>query len=194
MKSKIKMKSEMKMKTSLGIPKKVLKFLPFLIISMVVTGASAAIYNMMYMESTGIGVEAPKVYFIRGSDSGAGVTVTIGPNGTYVNISNLKGWPNAPRVYENVTAIHNADTSSRTINLAFDSWSGDTSYVTITVKVYDSAGTQKGTVTLGTPGSNTGDISIPAGQNFRVQWEIRWSAGALSSYSVSAALILRVNE
>ncbi len=183
------------MKTSLRMSRKALRILPLLILSTIITGASAAVYNLMYMQAIGIGVEAAKVYFIEGSDSGTECTVTIGTNGTYVSISNMKGWPNATRVYENFTAIHNGDNSDRTITLTFDSWSGSTPYVTMTVKVYNFAGTQQGSaISVGTGGSNTGSITIPQGQNFRVQWEIKWNAGALSSYSVSVTLSLRVNE
>jgi len=182
------------MKTNLRMARKALRIFPLLILSTIITGASAAVYNLMYMQATGIGVEAAKVYFIEGGDSGTECTINIGTNGTYVSISNMKGWPNATRVYENATAIHNGDTSSRTATLTFDSWSGDTSNVTMTVKVYNSAGVQQGnTISAGTEGSSA-SLTIPAGENFRVQWEIKWNAGASSSYSVSVTLSLRVNE
>ena len=174
---------------------KLVRLLPLIVLSTLITGASAAVYNVMYMQAVSVGAESPKVYFIEGSDSGTECTVTIGTNGTWIRISNMKGWPNATRIYENVTAIHNGDSSSRTIRLTFESWSGDTSYVTITVKVFNSAGVQQGSsITVGNVGSSTGDITIPAGENFRVQWEIKWDAGALSTYSVSVTLSLRVNE
>jgi len=174
---------------------KLLKVLPLAVLSLIITGASAAVYNLMYLQATGIGPESPKVYFIQGSDAGTACTVTIGTNNTWVRISNMAGWPNATRIYENVTAIHNADSAARTIILTFDSWSGDTSYVTIYVRVYNAAGVQQGsTITVGTAGSSTGSITIPAGENFRVEWQIRWDAGALDSYSVSVTLSLRVNE
>jgi len=182
------------MKVGLTMSRKISRILPLLILSTIIAGASAAVYNLMYMQAHGIGVEAAKVYFIEGSDSGTDCTVNIGTNGTYVKISNMKGWPNATRVYENVTAIHNGDASDRTATLTFDSWSGDTPYVTIAVKVFNSAGTQQGnTINVGTQGSSA-SLTIPDGENFRVQWEIKWNAGALSSYSVSVTLSLRVNE
>jgi len=183
------------MKKSADTSRKALRILPLLILSTIITGASAAVYNLMYMQAVGVGVESPKVYFIQGSDSGTACSVTIGTNNTYVKITSMAGWPNATRIYENVTAIHNADSSARTVVLSFDSWSGDTSHVTIYVKVFNSAGQQQGsTIQVGQAGSNTGSITIPAGENYRVQWEIKWDAGSLSSYSVSVTLSLRVNE
>ena len=151
---------------------------------------------LTYREGTStVGVEAPKVYFIEGSDSGTACTVTMGTNNTWVQISGMRGWPNATRVYENATAIHNADDRSRNVLLSSVSWSGDTSYAAITVKVYDSNGTQEGgVINVGTEGSNTGSIVIPAGQNFRIQWEIKWAAEATTSHSVSVTLSLRAEE
>jgi len=182
-------------KKSLGVFKKALWLLLLLMLVTLITGVGSVVYNLLYMQATRVGVEAPKVYFIEGSDSGTACTVTIGTNNTWVQISGMKGWPNTTRVYENATAIHNADDRPRNVVLSFFSWSGDTSYAAINVRVYNSNGTQEGgVINVGTEGSNTGPIVIPAGQNFRVQWEIKWAAEATTSHSVSVTLSLRVEE
>jgi len=168
------------------------KLLPILAISAIVIGVSAAVYNIMYVQVEQIPAEAAKVYFVTGTDSTA-AGATIGTNSTYVKFNSMAGWPNSTRYYEDSVGIKNADTSGRTVELLYDSWSGDTPYVTISVKVFDSGGTQRGnTINVGTGGSSTGSISIPAGETYRVQWEIKWNAGALSSYRVNVLLQLKV--
>jgi len=174
--------------------RKLTRILPLLLLSILVTTASAAVYNLLYMQAMGISAEAAKVYFVSGAD-GTAAGATIGTDATYVKFTSMAGWPNATRVYEDVVGIKNGDSSDRDIVLSFDSWSGDTTYVTIYVKVFNGGGTQKGsTITVGAGGSNTGTISITAGATYRVQWEIKWSAGALSTYRVSVTLTLRVNN
>lgn len=176
------------------LSEKVMKLLPLLIASGLVISVSAAVYNMMYMQSGPVAVEVPKVIFVTGTDSTAAGT-TIGTNSTYIRFNGMKGWPNATRIYEDPAGIKNNDASSRTIKVTFSSWSGDTSAVeSILVKVYDSS-TQKGsTVTVGTADSNTGDISIGTDATYRVQWEIKWKATAQTSNNIDVTLSLRTNE
>ena len=169
------------------------KLLPVLLVSAALfVGVGAAVYNVMYAQVEQIPAETPKVYFVTGTDSTA-AGATIGTNSTYVKFNSMSGWPNSTRVYEDSVGIENGDTSSRTVELSFDSWSGDTGYITISVKVFNSGGTQQGsTISVGTGGSSTGSVSIPAGNTYRVQWEIKWNAGALSSYRVNVLLQLKV--
>lgn len=171
------------------------KLLILLVVSGTVFSASAAVYNMMYLRSEPVAVEGAKVIFVSGTDSTT-AGATIGTNSTYVRFNGMKGWPNATRVYEDSVGIKNNDASSRTVRVTFSSWSGDTSAVdSMLVKVYNGAGAQQGTtVTVGTTDSSTGDLSIDAGSTYRVQWEIRWKATALSSNKVDVTLTLKVNE
>lgn len=179
-----------KVVTFMGI--RLTKLLPILIISAIlIGGVSAAVYNIMYVQVQQIPAEAPKVYFVSGTDS-TSAGAAIGTNATYVKFNSMAGWPNSTRFYEDSVGIINNDASSRAVELSFDSWSGDTNYVTISVKVFNAGSVQQGnTISVGTGGSSTGSISIPAGQTFRVQWEIKWNAGALSSYRVNVLLQLR---
>ncbi len=180
-------------KASLSMLSRLLRLVPILAVSVLVTTASAAVYNMMYFQAQQIGVEAAKVYFVTGADSTA-AGATIGTNSTYVKFTSLSGWPNATRYYEDIAGIKNDDTSSRTIELKFDSWSGSTSSVSaMRVKVFNAGGVQQGsTVQVGTVDSTTGEISIPSSTTWRVQWEILWNAGALSSDKVDVTLTLKV--
>lgn len=169
-----------------------LEVLALLLVALAITGVSAAVYNLFRMEFSPVTVESAKVQFILGADSSA-AGANIGVNGTYVSFNSISGWPNATRIYEEIIKIKNFDSSNRVIRLEFDSWSGDTSAVDyVYVKVFDGS-TQKGsTIYVGSSGSSTGDLTIPAGAEWRVQWEIRWKAGAQSTQSVSVALRLIV--
>jgi hypothetical protein len=171
-------------------------FLLFLASLLIVT-ASASVYNYMYMQSVSIGAEAADVQFVTAADSTA-AGASVGTNGTYVRLTSMAGWPNATRTYQAAVGIQNLDTVARTIELKFDSagdWSGDTSNIdSITVIVRDTAGgTQQGaTINVGTAGSSTGAISIPASTTWVVEWNIKWAAGASSSNTVSVKLTLIV--
>lgn len=169
-----------------------LQVFALLLAALIIVGVGAAVYNIFYMHFSQVSVEEAKVQFVSGDDSSA-AGASIGTNGTSVIFSSVSGWPNATRIYENIVGIKNFDTAARTIKLEFDSWSGDTTEIEyIYVKVFD-GGSQKGdTVVVGTGGSSTGNIQIPADATWRVQLEVKWKAGALSTDSVSFTLRLTV--
>ena len=149
------------------------------------------------MQASPIPAEAAKVQFVTAADSTA-AGASIGTNGTYVLLNSMAGWPNSTRTYQAAVGIQNLDTVARTVELKFDQagdWSGDTGNIDfITVIVRDTAGgTQQGaTINVGTAGSSTGAISIPASTTWVVEWNIRWKAGALSTNTVSVKLTLIV--
>jgi hypothetical protein len=156
--------------------------------------AGATIYNLLYMQASPIPAETAKVQFVTTADSSA-AGASIGTNGTYVSFGSMAGWPNATRVYEAAVGIQNLDSTARTIELKFDSWSGNTANIDyITVVVRDAAGgnQQGSTVNVGVSGSTTGAINIPAATTWVVEWNIKWKAGALSSDSVTVTLQLVV--
>jgi len=151
----------------------------------------------MYMQATSIAPETADVQFVTAADSTA-AGASIGTNGTYVSFTSMAGWPNSTRTYQAAVGIQNLDTAARTIELKFDQagdWSGNTGNIdSITVIVRNSAGgTQQGTtINVGTAGSSTGAISIPASTTWVVEWNIKWAAGALSTNTVSVKLTLIV--
>jgi len=167
-----------------------LETLALLLVALTIVGVSAAVYNIFYMRFSPVSVEAAKVQFVTGSD-GDEAGATIGTNGTSVIFSSVSGWPNATRIYEDIVGIKNFDTAARTILLKFESWSGNTENIEyIHIKVFDES-TQKGsTVVVGTSGSSTGEIEIPANAEWRVQLEVKWKADALSTDQVSFTLQL----
>lgn len=89
--------------------RKLVQIVLLLISSMLIATASAAIYNIMYMDVAVTPVSA-KVYFDEseaGDATKAGTTVSS--DGTYVTFA-LKGWGNATRIYEDIVHIRNIDT------------------------------------------------------------------------------------
>jgi hypothetical protein len=135
------------------------------------------------------------VQFVTAADS-ATAGATIATNGTYASFSSMTGWPGVTRTYQAAVGIQNSNTSTQTIELRFNQsgdWSGDTGNIdSLTVIVRDNAGgTQQGnTINVGTAGSTTGNLTIPGGTTWVVEWNIKWKAGALSTDSVSALLTL----
>lgn len=168
-----------------------------LLSSLLIVTATASVYNLMYMQASPITAEAAKVQFVTAADS-TEAGASVGTNGTYVLLNSMAGWPNSTRTYQAACGIQNLDTVARTIELKFDQagdWSGDTANIdSMTVVVRDTAGgTQQGTtITVGTAGSSTGSLSIPASTTWVVEWNIKWKAGALSTNTVSVKLTLIV--
>ncbi len=172
--------------------RRLLRTLLLLMSSLLIVSASASVYNLMYMQASPIPAEAADVQFVAAADSTA-AGASIGANGTYVAFNSMAGWPNATRIYEAAVGIKNFDTVARTIELKFDSWSGSTNNIEhIYVKIFSDETQQGSTITVGTAGSSSGSLSIPAGATWRVQWEIMWKAGALSTDTVSVTLQLIV--
>ncbi|MEM3829014.1 MAG: hypothetical protein QXP36_07370 [Conexivisphaerales archaeon] len=174
--------------------RRLLRTLLLFLTSLLIVTASASVYNLMYMQASPIPAQTAKVQFVIADDSTA-AGASIGTNGTYVSFNSMAGWPNATRTYQAACGIKNLDTVARTIELKFDSWSGDTTNIdSITVIVRDTVGgTQQGsTVSIGIAGSTTGAISIPASTTWVVEWNIKWKAGALSTNFVSVTLQLIV--
>ena len=176
---------------------KLVKVSLLLITSILIVTASASVLNSMYMQASPISAETAKVQFVTAADSTA-AGATVGTNGTYVMLNSLSGWPNATRTYQAAVGIQNLDTGAHAFELKFDQagdWSGDTGNIALlTVIVRDSAGgAQQGTtITVGTPGSSTGSLSLPASTTWVVEYNIRWAAGALSTNSVQVTLTLSV--
>jgi len=177
--------------------KRLVKLLTLLVTSMLIATVSAAVYNYMYVQSEDISTKTPKVTFASAADSTAS-GFSAGTNGTYASFNSMAGWPNATRTYQAACAIQNSHTAAVEIELKFDlagDWSGDTGQVdSMTVILRDSAGgTQQGsTINVGTVGSSTAAINIPASTTWVVEWNIKWNANAQSTHQVTVKLTLIV--
>lgn len=175
--------------------KRSVKLLTLLLTSMLIATASAAVYNYMYMESFGIGVEAAKVRFTStGMADFSAADGSIGINGTYVKFTSMMGWPNATRVYEQAVGIENTEATDRNnVELEYVSWSSsnNTAVEYIYVKVFDGA-TLKGSTLDVKAGGSTGTFTLTGLATYRVQWEIKWDAYAKATDTASVTLQLIV--
>lgn len=172
------------------LPNRSLKLLTLLLTSVIIVTASAAVYTYMYMQATPISVKGAKVVFEEGSDGNEAGT-SLGTNGTYVKFTSMSGWPNATRVYENATVIHNNDGSKNfPCQLSVDSFTG--AYIDeLYVRLFDNTDTYYSTVQVhGT--SNSTMFTIGAGEVWRVEWRIKWSATTPTGSTATATLLLRV--
>lgn len=171
---------------------KTLRLLCFLISALLVMTASAAVYNYLYLQAMPISSKTAKVIFAEGADATAAGT-SVGTNGTYVKFTSMSGWPNATRVYENATVIKNVDGAVNfACQLSRDSWSGSIGSIDeLYIRLFDNTDTYYGTVQVH-GASNSTTFTIGAGEVWRVEWRIKWSATALSTDTVTATLELRV--
>jgi hypothetical protein len=174
--------------------RKALRLLCFLLSALLVMTVSASVYNYMYINVGPVKVYAPKVYFNTGLDAGL-AGASYGDNQTYAKMTSLSGWPNATRIYEDPLRIKNNDTTKDfTIELRVDSYTDDTTEVSsFIIRLKDaSTGALKGTLTITTAGDTTGTLTINHGDEWRLETEIKWKAGALTSHKVNAVLKLVV--
>jgi len=177
--------------------KKSLKLLFLLMTSLLVASVSASIYYTMYMNAT-IGVAGNVVQFWAGGD-----TTTVGGSITdarqKVTFSSMNGKNGSLTTISDAVRINNTDTlNDHTIELKLSSWTGNSSSVLnyINVTMYDGI-TKKGNSIYLVPGGSgqvttTGNQTITAGTNWRVQWDIYWKGTATTSDSVSVNLLLIV--
>lgn len=168
-----------------------LEILALLLIALAITAVGAAVYNILYVDISSVTVEEAKIQFILGGDSGA-AGAQIGTNGTYIRFNSISGWPNATRIYEDIARIKNFDSSTRTIKLEISSSGGNTDKLEyLYIKLFDGNAQRGNTIGIG-PGasSSTGDVTISGGGVLRIQLEVKWKAGALTTDSVSLTLKL----
>ncbi|MEM2860299.1 MAG: hypothetical protein QXR40_06400 [Candidatus Bathyarchaeia archaeon] len=168
-----------------------LEILALLLIALAITAVSAAVYNILYADISSVTVEGAKIQFILGEDSEA-AGAQIGTNGTYIKFNSISGWPNATRIYTEIANIKNFDSSPRTISLEVVSSSGNADKLEyLHIKLFSGSNQAGSTIGIG-PGASgsTGDVTISGGGVLRIQLEVKWRAGALTTDSVSLTLRL----
>lgn len=173
---------------------KFLKLTMLLLSSLLITTASAAVYNLMYIDANVTSYTA-KVYFTTtGADDAEVAGTEIGTGGTSVSFSSLSGWPNATRVYEKVVSINNTDSPKNCI-LAVKSISDGTKLdqllfnVTIgsTVSSLDALSSSPSiTFSLGTGSSSNPSATVAV--------QLKWKAAAQNNDVVTVVLELKVPD
>jgi len=181
--------------------KKSLKLITLLITSILIATVSASTYSTMFMHATNIGVEAGnQVFFVQGSDWPGGTSSLTDGNQT-ATLDGMKGKNGTATIIEDPVSIYNNDTSSRTINLKFESWDGEseTELYCINVTLYNDSptgGTKQGQTIYLVPGA--GDVtettsqSIGSKETWRVEWVIYWKTTATTE-TINVDLELEVS-
>ena len=173
-----------KMETSL---KKSLKLVVLLISSIIISTASATVYNQLFQSAT-ITVSSYALQWISGTDS-----VSFSGEGTaYCSIS-LSAPEDGGRNYTDPVRLNNTENVQHTFNLTVDSVSGDTPHLEyIYIRLYDSSGTYKGTFAVWSNGAqntqSSGPYVIEANDYWIFEWDIKWNSASTSTSSVSVTL------
>jgi hypothetical protein len=165
-----------------------------LLISALVVSASAAVYYAMAMQSTStIGPAA--VYFIAGGDS-SGI-LFLGTNNTYARLS-LSAYPNVTLYYEqavNLTATAAKQVQLRHVSITPNNSPSVSNFTSIVFKLIRADGTEVGTLTYTTSGTQwtvptagSGFISIANGEKLAIKVEIRAAAGATSGVATTIVI------
>ncbi|MGF3522399.1 MAG: hypothetical protein ACQXXJ_04800 [Candidatus Bathyarchaeia archaeon] len=165
---------------------KFLKLTMLLLSSLLITTASAAVYNLMAVDAN-VAPKTATVYFTTtGADDATAAGTTIGTNNTYVRFSSLSGWPNATRVYEKVVVIKNDNSGDRSCTLSVTSVSGVSDLDKLDFKV--------GSETLDARTvSNSITFTVSGGSSVTVEVQLKWKATA-GSTPAEVGLELKVNS
>lgn len=156
--------------------RKLVHIVLLLISSMLIATASAAIYNIMYMDVV-VTPKPAKVYF---TTSGAGdatkAGTTVSSDGTYVTFA-LKGWGNATRIYEDIVHIKNNDTENVecTINVT-----QVTNVANLQVLNFTIAGQELNALTVG----NKVEFTITSSSEVTVGVQLKWKPSPGSDAAV----------
>jgi len=178
--------------------KKLLKIVVLLITSLLIATVSAATYYTMFMDAT-VGVAGSKVQFWEGADfDDVGGAITDGRQ--KVSFSSMNGQNGSLTTVSDPVKINNTDSgNSYTVELKLDSWTGTaaTPMYYINITMYDGS-TKMGENIYLVPGGagqvdTTGNQTLPASTDWRVQWDLYWNGTATSSDSVTVNLHLVVS-
>ena len=168
------------------------KILPLLFaLTILIAGMSPGLSDIMHRAPSSIGTGRAGVFLAEGSD-GEEAGLSIDADSNHAVFKGMAGWPNATRFYEDSIRIRNDDQTTGTVELMFDSWSGSVTKLTVSVRVFDANGRQKGyTIHVGESGSSTGPIMMMSRETCRVQWELKWTAEATTADK--ATILLRLS-
>jgi hypothetical protein len=180
--------------------KKIGKLLILLLTSVLIAMVSADFYNEMYMKSdVGVDVAAKDLQFKQG----ANFTVAggwINTAKTVVTFDLMTGGQGVNKTYYEPANITNTGGSDHDFEMKFDSWtlSNSSALDYITIAIYDKDDNLKGNM-IHLPGdlsgtNTTGDVTITASADWRIEWIIRWVSDADSGETVDVTLILIVKS
>jgi hypothetical protein len=166
--------------------KKTLKIVTLLVTALLISTASADIYNYLFQDAT-ITVEGLTLTWTTtdaADATDAGTTVA----GSTCTLSGLKGPAGGTRTYSDPVRL--TASAATTFNLNIASISGDTGDMdSIVVTIYDITDdvTPVATLTVwngAAQGSDLSSLSIAQDATWRFQWAISWADGASGTVTV----------
>lgn len=180
--------------------KKIGKLLILLLTSVLIAMVSADFYNEMYMKSDiGVDVAAKDLQFKQG----ANFTIAggwINTAKTVVTFDAMTGGQGVNITYYEPVNITNTGLADHVFEMKFDEWtlSNISALEYITVAIYDETNNRKGDM-IYLPGDlsgtdSTGDVTITASADWRIEWIIRWVSDANSAETVDVTLIFIVKS
>ena len=180
--------------------RKMTKLLILTITSLLIAGASAQVYNYMYMSAT-VGVEATGMSFVAGADFAEAGGV-LSDNDQRVTFSTMNGVPGQLVTYPDPVKINNADTDplGHDIELVCTSWDdlGSTKLHNVTITMYNATNSPQGASLVLNPAGGSiltsGDVNIGNSTAWRVEWKVWWTGNAVvgtDSMQVSLELIVK---
>ncbi len=151
---------------------KALKLLGLLLSSLLIATVSAAVYNYMYIQGSGLASTATGLKWALGAD-----LPSPGPTIVGYTVTNLNFTTGASPVnYTDCLHIDNQDTGeSHQFNLKTKaSWGGWSDYSEFNLVVFNatSGGTQQAVLDLTTQGATTANMTIPASGTWGILFEI----------------------
>ena len=167
--------------------KKFLKLAILLIASVVISSASAAVYDQLFQSGT-ITAYKSTLQWIDG-DNSTDVGLTI--NGATCSMNSLSAPVGGAKNWTDPVRLNNTGSSPRTFKLVVDSISGNTSHLEyIYIRLYNSTGSYMGTYTVwnGTAGGESSTFTIAANDWWRFEWDIKWNTSSTESSSVNVTI------
>jgi hypothetical protein len=178
--------------------KRVLKIMTLLATSLLIGYVSAQTYTELFMYGTPITIGTAGVHFVAGTNTttmGGGDAInTAGTIVTFDTVPPIE--PSQTVSYDQAVNITNSAGSTKVLNMSVEELTGDfaTNFNYINITILDETGSVMGSsielVSSGTNVTFTGNIDIPDGSTYTVQWVI--SAKSDATVGQSANLTLKI--
>jgi hypothetical protein len=158
--------------------KKSLKILTLLMTALIISTASATIYNYLNF-SAGVGVEGLTLEWDDTSiDSGLSATIA----GATCTLNGLMGPAGGTRTYNNAIKLTSAAATTFGIEVVSVTGAGTTDLTSIVVRIYDEGSVLRGTLTVFSGGSAGATpvtaLSMTDAVTWRLAWDITWASTA----------------
>jgi hypothetical protein len=166
--------------------RKSLKIVALLVSSLLIATVTATVYNQLF-QTGHVTATTYGVQWISGTDT-VGLTI----NGATCSMSSLSAPVGGAKNYTDPVRLNNTEASQHTFNLIIVSATGNTTHLSyIYVRLYNSTGSYKDTLTVwagGSQGSNLSGLQIAGHDYWKFEYDIKWDTSSTSSSYVDVSL------